>query len=291
MTAERLDALAGRGYRPDGHVFTTGRPDRATLPLRTVEGDEVVAKHYPDGRGAETFAAMSELWASSFGARRTPPGLPRPVEYLEDLSLLVMERVAGRPLLELDGPPVACVDRSIELLGDLHASDARPVKRRTASGVVRSLRRKAARLAELEADLAGPFGALVDRLEHDRPRNAPLGPAHGDFSARNVLVGRDELVLIDWDRYRLADPARDVAYFGAWSWASAVREGTDPGWSVLERAASAYDRLRPEAAVGARLGFYVAAGLARIAHGLVEVWRTSGDVPAALVAEAERWLR
>ena len=282
--------LVDRGYRPDGDAFPTGRPDRATIPLRDADDRPLVAKPYPAGGGAETFAAMQELWRSSFGERRHPPGLPRPVEYIERPSVLVMERLEGRPLLELGNPPDELVDAALELLASLHASDATPAKRRSASGVVRSIRRKAARTSELDATLAAPFARLVDALETARPAGAPLAPGHGDFSVRNVLVATDRLALIDWDRFRLADPARDVAYLGAWSWARARRDGERGDWALLDRCATTYDRLRPEVHVQQRIGFYVAAGLGRIAHALVEIWHEDATVAADLLAEAERWV-
>src|SRR5207302_3489251 len=158
-------------------------------------------------------------------------------------------------------------------------------------GVVRSLERKASDVAALAPRLAPDFAGLVDALRASRPEDAPLVPSHGDFSPRNVLVGDERLVLIDWDRFRLADPARDVAYSGTWSWARDVRQGRPPSWSALERSVSVYDELRPAARVGERLAFYVAAALGRIAHSIVTLWRDDTGVVPELLGEARRQLR
>src|SRR5206468_866896 len=126
--------------------------------------------------------------------------------------------------------------------------------------------------------------AQVDQLE--------LVPSHGDFSPRNVLVAPERrLALIDWDRLQCADPARDIAYMGTWCWVSALRQGKVPEWSVLERSVARYNLLRPRAAVEMRLSFYIAAGLVRIAHSLIELWPDDAYLVPQLTAEALRQLR
>src|SRR5438876_9392930 len=96
-----LQALHRAGYTTDGPDFAIGRPDRATLPLATRAGVPVVAKLFPAGGGESTFANMHALWRSSFGERRRPPRLPRPIDYLPDIRVVIMERLPGRPLIEL----------------------------------------------------------------------------------------------------------------------------------------------------------------------------------------------
>src|SRR5438445_7621087 len=148
------DDLARRGYAVSGDVFASGRPDRPTVTMVAPWGEVVVTKRYPSPVAAhEALAAMQEVWRSSFGCRRKPPGLPRPLEVVGDT--LVMERVGGRPLVELDRLDDH-LDDAVALLVDLHTSDACPAKRRTARRVVASIRRKA---KEVEA-----LGPLADAL-------------------------------------------------------------------------------------------------------------------------------
>src|SRR5438445_6039031 len=70
-----LRCLERQGYLLDSVAFATGRPDRATLALKTKSGLPVVAKFYPTGGGEQTYASMERLWNSSFGKKRNPPGL------------------------------------------------------------------------------------------------------------------------------------------------------------------------------------------------------------------------
>src|SRR5437763_8238605 len=97
-----LHALCRQGYAPAGAQFSIGRPDRATLPLVTRTGTPVVGKLYPAGGGEVAYATMQALWHSSFGEDRRPPGLPRPLDYLPEVGVLIMEHITGPPLAECD---------------------------------------------------------------------------------------------------------------------------------------------------------------------------------------------
>jgi Ser/Thr protein kinase RdoA (MazF antagonist) len=266
-----LRELEDHGYELDGALLPRGRPDRATVLLRSAAGARVVAKLYPSGDGESAYTNLLELWRSSFGESRVPPGLPRPLDFVAGAGAVIMERLEGRPLGEFEEPEEATLDAAIGLLASLHESDAAPVRCRDGRRIVRSLARKAERIAELAPELAPCFRTLVARLAQMEPDEPALVPCHGDFSPRNVLVGARRLALIDFDRLQRADPARDIAYFGAWYWMRAVRRQQPPDWSALARAVARYDALRVEAAVRERVPFHVAAGLARMAHSLVEL--------------------
>src|SRR2546428_13276504 len=99
QTEKILRSLERQGYTVDFGRFATGRPDRQTLAVKTRSGLPVVAKLYASGGGQKAYTNMQNLWDSSFGRKRRPPGLPEPVEYLPDLSALIMARLEGRPRL------------------------------------------------------------------------------------------------------------------------------------------------------------------------------------------------
>ena len=292
-----LTTLESRGYvRLHGEPsrFSTGGPDRETFPMAAADGSAVVIKVYPDGRGAAAFRNMDILWRSPFGDRRRPPGLPKPIEYVPDpdadRGALVMERLDARPLLELG----AAADRELlkpvmRLAADLHRSGVAPPRTRTAGKIVRSVERKAERVMEVAPRLGPDLAQVAAALEEHRAPDAELVPCHGDFSPRNVLVGADRHLLIDWDRLQLADPARDVAYFGTWCWVQGLRAGVDD-WSILDRAVETYETLRPGVSLSAHLAFHVAAALARIAHDLVELRPEEAHLVPRLAAEALRRL-
>jgi len=260
--------------------------------MTAADGSAVVVKVYTGFMAEAAFRNMTVLWHSSFGQSRRPPGLPRPIECLplpgEGWSALVMELVEGRTLLEL-GTPEKHLESAMRLAMDLHRSGVAAPRLRSAKKLVRSVQRKAERVMALAPSLGPDLARVAEALEASRPRDAELVPCHGDFSPRNVLVGNARHALIDWDRLQLADPARDVAYFGTWCWAQGLRTGLDD-WRVLDRVVKIYRTLRPEVELAPRLGFHIAAALARIAHGLVELWPAEAHVVPRITAEALRRL-
>jgi thiamine kinase-like enzyme len=287
LPADARAALAARGYEPDGSAFLTRRPDRLTVGVRTAAGVPAVAKLHPAGGGPVAFRNMLALWESSFGGRRTPPGMARPIDYLEEAGVLVMEHLGGRPLLELDYLADEPFGSSVELLASLHACDAKLTSvPRKAPRIVRSLRRKQARIAELAPEYARAYSVAVDAVEAAQPRDRELVPSHGDFSPRNVLAGRAGYALIDWDRAKPADPARDVAHFGAWCWLRELHRSGVSDWSALDRFVAGYSSLRPRALLRQRLDFHVAAALLRMVASRVELWREESYLIPRLIDEA-----
>jgi aminoglycoside phosphotransferase (APT) family kinase protein len=253
----------------------------------------VVAKQFSADEGLRTYANMVELWNSTFGERRRPPGLPRPIAYHSNLGALIMERIEGRPLIELESWSDRTLCDSMQLLACLHECAAQPPVSRDSRRIVRSMRRKAESINELAPEFAAAIGEVVDALAVVAASLAPaeLVATHGDFSPRNVLVASDRLVLIDWDRFQRADPARDVAYMGAWCWTWSLRQGQPADWTVLDKVVAVYDALRPAASIQSRIRFYVAAGLVRIAHSLVRFWRDDIRFVPQIASEAMRQLR
>jgi Phosphotransferase enzyme family len=290
-TEQLLSSLRSRGYDSAGGSFRTGRPDRTTIPLTTRAGLPVVAKLYPAGKGEGVFTNMIDVWRSSFGERRRPPGLPRPIEYLAEQGILIMERVDGVPLAERPHVEPSLLDDAVCLLASLHESNAKSTQMRSSKGIVKSIRRKAATASTLAPEFQEAFGTAAEALDACRIEDQELVASHGDFSPRNLVHGSDRLVLIDWDRFQTADPARDLAYLGIWCWAGKVRQRERSDWSVLERTVAHYDSLRPQAAVRKRLPFHIAAGLIRIAHSVVELWPAERSIVPRLLQEAQCQLR
>jgi aminoglycoside phosphotransferase (APT) family kinase protein len=289
LPREARAALGARGYEVDGSRFLTRRPDRLTVGVRTAGGTPAIAKLYPAGGGETAYRNMLALWESSFGERRDPPGLARPIDYVEEPEVVVMEHLGGRPLVELDYLEDEAFRSSVELLAALHACDAHLTgKPRSAPRIIRSLRRKHARIALIAPEHAAAYGAALDAAEAAQPPDRELVCSHGDFSPRNVLAGRDGYALIDWDRVKRADPARDLAHYGAWCWLRAIHRSGASDWSALDRFVGAYSSGRPRAAIRERLDFHLAAALLRMVASRVELWREESYLIPKLIEEAAR---
>jgi hypothetical protein len=281
-----LQALQAQGYTLDGAAYSTGRPNRVIVSLSSPAGAPLVAKLYPAGGGERTYAQMRQLWRSSFGERRKPPGLPKPVDFLPDPGVLLMECVAGNLCVHRNQLDDETLQGIVAVVAALHDSDVEPLEQRDANRMFRSVRHKANGIADMMPQAASSVTAVVDALELTIGQSGQLVPTHGDCSPRNIVVGPRRIVLIDWDRFERAEPARDIAHLGAWYWVWLLRQGKTPDWSVLERMVSWYRLLRPHAEVEKRLSFYVAARLVRTAHRILVEWPEESHLVPKLAAEA-----
>ncbi|MGE0881819.1 MAG: aminoglycoside phosphotransferase family protein [Acidimicrobiia bacterium] len=249
----------------------------ANRPVRlaVVNGRAVITKRYVDADPGPVFRAMTDLWASSFGASRGNPGLPEPLGLNGDELTMAFadgEPVAVRGTL---GSAVAMSDIAATLLADLHASGVMVPRVRDARALLRSTRRKCIDLASEEPQLQ----PLLNDLEHRAHAAAGRLPSatgderlvinHGDFSPRNVLIGTRGAVLIDFDRLQMASPARDVAYWGTWCWTTALLADGNRSWTIADRFLDHYLAQAGSSAAGvvAAQPFHRAMSLVRIAHG------------------------
>lgn len=294
---ELLRSLERAGYTVEHQpalqqAATSSRPGRLTMCLRTQAGTQVIAKFYCDGHGVAVFDTMQRLWQSPFGHERKPPGLARPLGYIAEADAVIIEWVEGRPLIELGAVTAAHVSESMRLLADLHTCGVVPERRRSWRGILRSLDRKLAKVVELAPQYVAHIQEVLNTLRAAKVKDTELVCAHGDFSARNVLVCDRRYLLVDWDRLQQADPARDVAYFGIWSWREAIRRGRLPDRGSLRAAAEAYEAHRPGCKLHKQLPFHVAAGLVRMCCSLITLWpQQSYLVPGlakAALCELER---
>jgi Ser/Thr protein kinase RdoA (MazF antagonist) len=148
--------------------------------------------------------------------------------------------------------------------------------------VLEAAARKAAVVEAVLPHLEGRLRSLVRRLGDSLPAGLALVPAHGDFHADQLLLGKGEIAVIDFDQMCLAAPALDLATYAA----DVVRgRGADLErvHAVLEPLLEGFGR-RPEA-----LDWHLAAAiLGRAAHPFqrqVPEWQARSEATLA-TAEA-----
>jgi len=177
----------------------------------------IIGKGYYRGDGAGTFSCMSRLWSDGFANDRTLT-IPEPVAYLAEQSLLLQGRAPGRPLYAyLDDPAAALgpVRLAARWLAKLHrtglagAPVLQPEQEEAKLGtytdvLVQVCPLFAPRLQSLAERIARSLMALVPRWSV---------PTHGDFQPKNIYVCRQRITVIDFDRFALAHPARDLGHF------------------------------------------------------------------------------
>lgn len=269
-----LDAVRARGWAtaPRSVTVETGHVDRPVRIEEVGPGRREVVKRYVSADGAAIHQSMAELWASPFGRRREPPGLPEPLGWAARSGELRMECLSGESLGRRGevGRSLELAEDCARLLADLHASGVRPERDRPLARLLRSTSRKAADASREGRgdDFAEVLRALTYAVGM-RTRTAELVATHGDFSPRNVLLTPSGVRLIDLDRLQAAPPGRDVAYWSAWLWVTdrLSSRPTEDGWELGRTFEDAYLRASGRDRADLDLDLHRAFALVRIAHG------------------------
>ncbi|MFP5371823.1 MAG: phosphotransferase family protein, partial [Actinomycetes bacterium] len=165
----------------------------------------------------------------------------QPLAYLSGPRLLLQTLAAGPSLYRfLDDLPAGA--RAVTMTGRWLAK-LHNVRLGDGSELLDPVR-EAARLATFRDALvtACPWAAtrvsrLVEQVTTDGTATGPLVPTHGDFQPKNVHVIADRVTVIDFDRFALAEPARDLGHFVAQSMTmSYVRTGSFDAVQAWNRA-------------------------------------------------------
>lgn len=260
-------ALDEVGIVPSGSavLVPTGHEDRPVFRVESNVGT-VALKFFSARARNSPFRDHLNLWNSPLGETRQTPGLPRPFGWSSSQHCLVMEWLDGEPLARRGDPPTRkYLAEAASLLADFHGCGVRYGKVRDAEAILRSSERKC---AEIRGTSVGELAErIISSLADQLPDDNDFVISHGDFSPRNIIVTTDGLRLIDFDRIQLADPARDVSYYGAWSWVTGLLFDGKSDWSIAEEFTSEYLRHRESTELKDQLSFHYAAALIRIVHG------------------------
>ncbi len=143
--------------------------------------------------------------------------IPRPLEYMEDIGMLLYEEAPGTPLVMLlqigsEKEKTDAMERSAEWLAWLHEVPAENKKIPKAlfigsSGYKKTLKEARENIPEIE-DKIIPDGKVnfIDRIWS--PVDSII---HNDFYPGNSVVGEEEFFGIDFDRAGYGPPLMDVA--------------------------------------------------------------------------------
>src|SRR3990170_3177643 len=177
----------------------------------------VIGKGYYRGDGAKAFDTLRQLWSDGF---REDPFLtvPEPLAYLPELRLLLQGRAPGKSLhsyLDSPGEAARSVRVAARWLAKLHGASV------GADSVLRpeyeeeKLLTYSNVLAQVCPQFAPRIGRLTERIVPPLMKLTPSQavPTHGDFQPKNIYICRNRVTVIDFDRFALAHPARDVGHF------------------------------------------------------------------------------
>ena len=220
----------------DAKIIQNTGTGRLTLRYAFDSENVVYAKLYDDELGAHCFRVNRELWKNGFnqsGRYR----VPEPLAFLEDRNLFLMRGVAGTPLgAVFDGDSsVYLVSGSIEAaewLATLHLSALR-VGAPDADWDSLKLFRMASRVIKAVAGRPEKLDMVRELMELLEQRIAKLSASrhfvftHGRYHHDHVFLSGEATTVIDLDRCRPSDPAKDAAEFIRVLRLTSFKEGFD----------------------------------------------------------------
>jgi aminoglycoside phosphotransferase (APT) family kinase protein len=195
---------------------------RLTLRYDFESGQTLYAKLYTDELGAHSYGVMKSLWDNGFD-RSSRFQVPEPLAFLPDHNFVLMRSVAGVPLADsLNGKgPVDLIEGCREAarwLAAFHRSSIRVGELEPDWDSLKIFRIcvrliKAAGARSEERDfLLDSMHTLKGRIK-DFPVRGPVAQTHGRYHHEHVFISDDSVSVIDLDRSRPTNPAKDVAEF------------------------------------------------------------------------------
>jgi len=182
----------------------------------------VYAKLYDNELGVYSYKVNQSLWENGFNeAGRFR--VPQPLGFLDDYALLVMLGVQGTSLgVAFDSDSsidlVAGSYAAAEWLATLHLSIHRAgVPERNLESLKQcwatDLVMKAISVRPDKADMIRELIELLERCTAKLPSNHGLVLTHGRYHHDHVFLSTEATSVIDLDRCRPSNPAKDVAEF------------------------------------------------------------------------------
>ena len=189
----------------------------ATVELTLAGRAPVFAKLFPDDSGQRVYDTLLALRDGGLGEGSRYQAV-RPLAFLRAHGLLLTEAAPGIAVSEGGGGDLmAGAVEGARWLARLHSLPVRRndpwsflVTSETLS-LARRLCKVMARRPELVDLAVGMIGDLEDLA--DRTIDAPPVQSHGQYRPIHVFVAPQVTTVIDLDRSRPSDPARDVAEF------------------------------------------------------------------------------
>jgi hypothetical protein len=220
----------------------------------------VFAKRYVDGLGAHSYRVQKAFWEGGFG-NGSRFRVPEPLAFLAEQNVFVMRESPGTPLTALlgndSGEWKAGVREAARWLAALHRSPLRIGDPEPEWDSLKTFR-LATRLVKAAAAQPSKRTLLLDVMQMlkerltDLPEGRRVVQTHGRFHHDHVFLSPESVTVIDLDRSRPTDPAKDVAEFVRVLRLAAFRAGVDEALTdkVTDAFLGQYLALVPDAATG-----------------------------------------
>ena len=216
-----LPEYRSMSIRPDDVTFCTIQNDGtgpACVAFQIGGATQLFAKLYPDASGSHAYDVLCHLWHNGFhrGQRHQ---VPEPLCFVAEYNLLLMRAAQGACLaayLTQDhARAIEGVREAARWLRQLHRSPVRVGQAEQPWYIFLKLSDRLSKAVAEHPQELKRLTALLDRLSAlaaDR-QEGQMVQVHGQFRPIHVFLSSETVSVIDLDRSRPADPAKDVAEF------------------------------------------------------------------------------
>jgi hypothetical protein len=170
------------------------------------------------GKAAKEFEAMRLLWQAGFG-QDNRFRIPQPLHHFEDLNLIIQERARGSKLRTFLGEGSDASINHARMTGlwlaKLHNMPVAPSRVCGYEAEKASLRMFVEALRTDQPQLQFELQQFAAEAEQrfDSFREVHATHVHGDFHPDHIYVGNNFITVIDFERFCIGDPARDLGSF------------------------------------------------------------------------------
>ena len=170
------------------------------------------------GKAAKEYEAMRILWVGGFGEDNRFR-IPQPLHHFPDLNLIIQEKARGTKLRSFlgDGSDASLNHARMSglWLAKLHNMPVASPRACVYEGEKASLHTFVEALRKDQPQLECELQHYASAIEQgfDSLRGIRATHVHGDFHPDHIYVGNNFITVIDFERFCIGDPARDLGSF------------------------------------------------------------------------------
>jgi len=227
----------------------------------------VFLRIYGDDLGAEIFRHHQKLYEFS---NETPVlTIPRPIAYIPERKMAVIETIAGTGLLDMlkNRNSDYVVEKVASALAALHSFELPGITLKTNSDYLDEAGATREMLESIYPEGKSLSGRIFDRLKDYQVNPAGICCLHGDFYYSQVLIAGDDVVFIDFDRICLGDAISDVGNFIAHLRLLSIQDRLGDVSRLEKALLGAYEQAAGTTIDRGNLGFWIGFGLYQLAVG------------------------
>jgi hypothetical protein len=209
-----------RGDRPDAAgchttIVQNDGTGAATLEYSVPDRSTFYAKLYVDASGAHSHRVLKTLWRDGFGSS-SRYRVSEPLAFYPEHNMLLVRGATGQAVASATtlAERVAGAREAARWLVRMHQTSARIGDPRYPLEVYHKLMHRIAKASAAHPHRVDEFLELADRFETIALRVRPqFVQSHGQYRHIHVFVDEDAVTVIDLDRSKPADPAKDLGEF------------------------------------------------------------------------------